>query len=164
VLAGLDVADEPVEGALDHVEVERRDVAAREELGPAQATLHPERQVDHAGVERTRELGLLRAVGMARSQVRATVRWESVIIALLGTVTGLVIGLGFAWALMQTLADQGFDVLSVPVLQLGAIVALGLSAFWGGFWAGAPSAFNCSAVFPNASAWVCAIKFATSRS
>ena len=74
--------------------------------------------------ERTRELGLLRAVGMARSQVRATVRWESVIIALLGTVTGLVIGLGFAWALMQTLADQGFDVLSVPVRQLAAIVAL----------------------------------------
>ena len=74
--------------------------------------------------ERTRELGLLRAVGMARSQVRATVRWESVIIALLGTVLGLVIGLGFAWALVDTLASQGFEVLSVPVAQLAAIVAL----------------------------------------
>ncbi len=74
--------------------------------------------------ERTRELGLLRAVGMARGQVRATVRWESVIIALLGTVLGLVIGLGFAWALVDTLASQGFEVLSVPYAQLAAIVAL----------------------------------------
>ena len=74
--------------------------------------------------ERTRELGLLRAVGMARSQVRATVRWESVLIALLGTVLGLVIGLGFAWALVDTLASQGFEVLSVPVAQLAVITAL----------------------------------------
>lgn len=74
--------------------------------------------------ERTRELGLLRAVGMARSQVRATVRWESVIIALLGTALGLVIGLGFAWALVDTLAAQGFEVLSVPVAQLAVITAL----------------------------------------
>ena len=42
--------------------------------------------------ERTRELGLLRAVGMTRSQLRATVRWEAVIIALLGTMLGLAIG------------------------------------------------------------------------
>ena len=74
--------------------------------------------------ERTRELGLLRAVGMARSQVRATVRWESVIIALLGTALGLVIGLAFAWALVDTLAAQGFEVLSVPVAQLAVITAL----------------------------------------
>lgn len=74
--------------------------------------------------ERTRELGLLRAVGMARSQVRATVRWESVIIALLGTAMGLVIGLGFAWALVRTLAAEGFEVLSVPVAQLAVITAL----------------------------------------
>ena len=74
--------------------------------------------------ERTRELGLLRAVGMARSQVRAMVRWESVIIALLGTVLGLVIGLGFAWALVDTLGSQGFEVLSVPVTQLAVITAL----------------------------------------
>ncbi len=74
--------------------------------------------------ERTRELGLLRAVGMARSQVRATVRWESVIIALLGTALGLVIGLAFAWALVDTLAAQGFEVLSVPVAPLAVIAAL----------------------------------------
>ena len=44
--------------------------------------------------ERTRELGLLRAVGMTRRQLRATVRWEAVIIALLGTTLGLAIGVG----------------------------------------------------------------------
>ena len=51
--------------------------------------------------ERTREIGLLRAVGMSRKQVRSTVRWESVLIALLGTVLGMVIGLGFGCAMVQ---------------------------------------------------------------
>ena len=45
--------------------------------------------------ERTRELGLLRAVGMTRNQLRATVRWESMIIALFGTLLGLSVGLFF---------------------------------------------------------------------
>ena len=54
--------------------------------------------------ERTREFGLLRAVGMSRAQVRSTVRWESVLIALLGTTTGTAIGLGFGWALVQAIA------------------------------------------------------------
>ena len=74
--------------------------------------------------ERTRELGLLRAVGMARSQVRAVVRWESVIIALLGTTIGSVVGLGFGWAMVRSLADQGFEQLTLPVGQLTAIVVL----------------------------------------
>ena len=52
-------------------------------------------------LERTRELGLLRAVGMTRSQLRSTIRWESVIIALQGTLLGLVIGLFFGWALVR---------------------------------------------------------------
>ena len=54
--------------------------------------------------ERTREFGLLRAVGMSRAQVRSTVRWESVLIALLGTTLGTAIGLGFGWALVQAIA------------------------------------------------------------
>ena len=74
--------------------------------------------------ERTRELGLLRAVGMARSQVRAVVRWESVIIALLGTTIGSVVGLGFGWAMVRSLADQGFEWLTLPVGQLTAILVL----------------------------------------
>jgi putative ABC transport system permease protein len=66
--------------------------------------------------ERTRELGLLRAVGMARRQVRAMVRWESVVIALLGTCMGLAIGLCFAWAVVEAVPDLG--AMTVPVDQL----------------------------------------------
>ena len=64
--------------------------------------------------ERTREFGLLRAVGMSRSQVRSTVRWESVLIALLGTALGTAIGLGFGWALVKALKDKGIGTLSIP--------------------------------------------------
>jgi putative ABC transport system permease protein len=66
--------------------------------------------------ERTRELGLLRAIGMARRQIRAMVRWESVIIALFGTSMGLIIGLFFSWAMVKALPDQA--TLTVPVGQL----------------------------------------------
>jgi putative ABC transport system permease protein len=68
--------------------------------------------------ERTRELGLLRANGMARRQVRAMERWESVIIALFGTCLGLVIGLFFSWAMVTAVPDQA--TLTVPVGQLAA--------------------------------------------
>jgi putative ABC transport system permease protein len=72
--------------------------------------------------ERTREFGLLRAVGMSRAQVRSTVRWESVLIALLGTTLGTVIGLGFSWSLVHALGNQGFNTFVVPAQQLGVIV------------------------------------------
>ena len=72
--------------------------------------------------ERTRELGLLRAVGMTRSQLRTTVRWESVIIALFGTLLGLVIGLFFGWALVQSLKSEGFTTFTVPPGQLLTVV------------------------------------------
>jgi putative ABC transport system permease protein len=72
--------------------------------------------------ERTRELGLLRAVGMSRRQVRASVRWESVIISLIGTLTGLGIGLVFGWALVQALEDDGVSALSIPTGQLVIMV------------------------------------------
>ena len=71
--------------------------------------------------ERTREFGLLRAVGMSRAQVRSSVRWESVLIALLGTVLGTAIGLGFGWALVQALKDKGIGTLSIPTTQLGYV-------------------------------------------
>jgi putative ABC transport system permease protein len=78
--------------------------------------------------ERTRELGLLRAIGMSRAQVRSTVRWESVLIALLGTTLGTVIGLGFAWSLAQSLKDKGFNTFSVPAQQLAVIVVFAAAA------------------------------------
>ncbi len=74
--------------------------------------------------ERTREIGLLRAVGETRRQLRRSVSEESVIITLLGTVLGLIIGMGFAWALVRALADQHLNVFSVPVGQLVEFVVL----------------------------------------
>jgi putative ABC transport system permease protein len=74
--------------------------------------------------ERTRELGLLRAVGMTRSQLRATIRWESVIIAVQGTVLGLLIGLFFGWALVTALSDEGISVFRVPYVSLLVVVIL----------------------------------------
>ena len=74
--------------------------------------------------ERTRELGLLRAVGMTRAQVRATVRWESVIIALLGTTLGLAIGTSFGWVMVKALEDQGLNTFNIPVTQLVVVVAI----------------------------------------
>jgi putative ABC transport system permease protein len=67
--------------------------------------------------ERTRELGMLRAVGMSRRQVRRLIRYESVITALIGAVLGMVLGLIFAALMSVPLEDEGF-VLSYPVGQL----------------------------------------------
>jgi putative ABC transport system permease protein len=74
--------------------------------------------------ERTRELGVMRAVGMTRQQLRATIRWESVIIALQGTVLGLLIGVFFGWALVLAMKNQGITVFSTPVLSLVIVVVL----------------------------------------
>ncbi|MCB1260217.1 MAG: FtsX-like permease family protein, partial [Acidimicrobiales bacterium] len=74
--------------------------------------------------ERTRELGLLRAVGLSRSQLRAAIRWESVVVALFGTVLGLVVGLGFGWALVRALASEGFGSFVVPTDALVVITVL----------------------------------------
>jgi putative ABC transport system permease protein len=74
--------------------------------------------------ERTRELGLMRAVGMTRRQLRATIRWESVIIALQGTVLGLLVGVFFGWALVLAMKNQGVTVFSLPVLSLVIMVVL----------------------------------------
>jgi putative ABC transport system permease protein len=87
--------------------------------------------------ERTREIGLLRAVGMSRSQVRATIRWESVIIAVFGTTLGLAIGTFFGWATVRAMAGEGIDTLTIPVTSL-AIVAT-IAALAGAFAAIVPA-------------------------
>jgi putative ABC transport system permease protein len=74
--------------------------------------------------ERTHELGLLRAVGMTRSQLRAGIRTESVVIALIGAIEGLVVGLAFGWAMVRALGSTGVTVLSIPVGQLVIIAVL----------------------------------------
>jgi putative ABC transport system permease protein len=73
--------------------------------------------------ERTRELGMLRAVGMSRRQVRRMIRYESVITALIGAVLGMVLGLIFAALMSVPLENQGF-VLSYPVGQLVLILVV----------------------------------------
>jgi len=65
--------------------------------------------------ERQRELGLLRAVGMTRTQVRTTVRWESVITSLLGAVTGIILGIGLGWVIVFALKDQGLTSFQIPI-------------------------------------------------
>jgi putative ABC transport system permease protein len=78
--------------------------------------------------ERVRELGLLRAVGQTRRQVRAMVRGESVIIALYGTVTGVALGLFLGWALVQAAASEGIGTFSAAPVQLAAIALVGALA------------------------------------
>ncbi len=75
-------------------------------------------------IERTREVGLLRAVGLSRRQLRRMVRLEAVVVAVLGAVLGVAMGLVFGIALQRVIADQGVDVLSIPWLQLAVFVAL----------------------------------------
>jgi putative ABC transport system permease protein len=72
--------------------------------------------------ERTREIGLLRAVGMSRRQVRGMIRWEAVIITVFGAVLGVVLGILFGWSLVQALKDDGITAFVVPLGQLVAYV------------------------------------------
>lgn len=64
--------------------------------------------------ERIREIGLLRAVGQSRQQVRAMIRWEAIVVATFGTILGMVIGTGFGSALVKVLAKDGSVKLAIP--------------------------------------------------
>ena len=68
--------------------------------------------------ERIRELGLLRAVGATRAQLRAMIRWEAVIIAILGAVLGLAVGVFFGWTVVRALRGQGIAEFTLPAGQL----------------------------------------------
>ena len=79
--------------------------------------------------ERRRELGLLRAVGQTRRQMRTMVRWESVVVALFGTVGGVGLGLFLGWGLFEALAAQeGFGTFAAPVGQLVTVLVAGAIA------------------------------------
>ncbi|HEX4908534.1 MAG TPA: FtsX-like permease family protein [Actinomycetes bacterium] len=68
--------------------------------------------------ERIRELGLLRAIGATRRQVRSMIRWEAVIIAVLGAVLGLAVGVFFGWTIVRALRSVGITEFAVPGGQL----------------------------------------------
>ncbi|MEU3745997.1 MULTISPECIES: ABC transporter permease [Streptomyces] len=80
--------------------------------------------------ERTRELGLLRAVGQTRAQVRAMVRWESVLVAAFGTLGGLTLGGFLGWVLVRASEEPGDSALAfaVPAASLAAVALVGLVA------------------------------------
>lgn len=80
--------------------------------------------------ERTREIGLLRAVGQTRAQLRAMVRWESVLVAAFGTAGGLALGAFLGWVLVEA-SDGASDTafaFAVPPLRLLVVALVGLAA------------------------------------
>jgi putative ABC transport system permease protein len=74
--------------------------------------------------ERTREIGLLRAVGLGRLQLASVVTIESVLTAVFGTVLGLGVGVGLAATMPTVFADEGFTALVIPWAPLGVLLAL----------------------------------------
>lgn len=82
--------------------------------------------------ERTREIGLLRAVGLDRRATRRMVRAEASIVSVFGALMGIGLGIFFGWALIRALEDQGFSVFVIPWLPSSASVAgvLGSLLFW----------------------------------
>ena len=77
--------------------------------------------------ERTREIGMLRAIGTTRRQMRAIVRYESMITAVIGAVLGIIIGVVFAWVLTRGLEDQGIEF-SLPLGTLVIFLVLSIVA------------------------------------
>lgn len=75
-------------------------------------------------IERGDELGLLQALGMTRQQARQMVRWESVIITVLGTVVGLALGVLFGWLGVRVLRDEGLGTFSLPLEQIAIAVVV----------------------------------------
>ena len=86
-------------------------------------------------IERRQEIGMLRAVGTHRGQVRTMIILESVQMALFGALIGVALGLGLGWAFLTVLADKGIEVIVVPWplvwTMLGGSIVVGiLAAVW----------------------------------
>ncbi len=78
--------------------------------------------------ERTREIGLMRAIGTYRKQIRRMIFIESSIISIFGAALGTSLGIFFAWSLIQTLADEGFTVFAVSVPQTTLWIGISIVA------------------------------------
>ncbi len=84
--------------------------------------------------ERTREIGMLRAIGASRSQIRRMVRYESLITAMIGAIIGAVIGIAVAVAAVQALESEGL-VLGIPVVGIIVVLLLaGIAGIVAGIW------------------------------
>jgi putative ABC transport system permease protein len=91
--------------------------------------------------ERTHEIGLLRAVGMTRRQLRRSVRWESVIIAAIGGSVGVLLGLVWAWAFTSALESEDLFLLRIPA---GCIALLAVASLLAGAVAAVLPAWRAS--------------------
>ena len=81
-----------------------------------------------ATMERVREIGLMRALGQTRRQVRTTVRLEAIMIATFGTIIGLAVGMFASWAVLTSSSDELLRTVSFPVSRLVMILFLGALA------------------------------------
>jgi putative ABC transport system permease protein len=132
------LADYPVVTVMDHGEV----LAAQDEqvdrlLVPVTALLALSVIIALLGIantlalsihERTREVGLLRALGMARRQLRSMIRSEAVIIAAIGAALGIAVALFFGWALVASMRHLGVTELVFPAAQLAGLAVLATAA------------------------------------
>jgi putative ABC transport system permease protein len=101
-------------------------------------------------VERTREIGLMRAIGLSRRQLRRMIRLESVVIALFGALLGVAMGLGWGAAAQQILAMEGMEVMEIPwstiiTVFIGAAFVGLLAALLPAFRAGRMNILNAIA-------------------
>lgn len=92
-------------------------------------------------IERRQEIGMLRAIGTMRGQIRRMITLEAVQIAVYGAIVGVLIGLGLGWAFVTVLAGEGLEELAVPWLQLvlmllGSAVVGVVAAAWPAIKAG----------------------------
>ncbi|WP_417286657.1 ABC transporter permease [Corynebacterium variabile] len=86
-------------------------------------------------IERRQEIGMLRAVGTSRGQVRRMITLEAVQISLYGAVVGVVVGLALGWAFLRVLAGEGLDTIAVPWCQVvGMVVASGVIGVLAAAW------------------------------
>ena len=82
-------------------------------------------------LERRREVGLLRAVGATRGQIATMIRSEALLVAVVGGIAGIALGVIFGWAAVGALGNRYVLVLTVPAARLLAYVAIaGVAGFW----------------------------------
>lgn len=73
-------------------------------------------------IERRQEIGMLRSIGVQRSEIRRMIRLESLQIAVFGAIAGVLLGLALGWSLLTVLADEGLGTIVVPWSQIGGML------------------------------------------